>query len=213
MAKLEDVLDLYAQPARSDRARVCIDARPCLLRGDVLAPLPPRPGQVAREDYQYERNGSAVALLAYRIDTGERYVELRPQRRKQDYAQFVHAAIDVLCPDVPRVAIVNDNLNTHTAGAFYEAFDAATARQLVQRIEFHYTPKHASWLNMVELEFSARARQCLDRRIATIAQLTEEVQTWAADRNLAGTTIHWSFTASDARSKLRRHYQRIYSTN
>jgi hypothetical protein len=103
-----------------------------------------KPGQVAREDYQYERNGSAVALLAYRIDTGERYAEIRPQRTKQDYAQFVQAAIDVLCPDVPRVAIVNDNLNTHTAGAFYAAFDAATARHLVQRIDWHYTPKHAS---------------------------------------------------------------------
>ncbi len=207
------MLELYAQPPRPDLARICMDERPCLLRGDVLAPLPPRPGQIAREDYQYERNGSAVALLAYRIDTGERYVEIRPQRTKQDYAQFVHAAISVLCPDVPRVAIVNDNLNTHTPGAFYEAFDAATARQLVQRIAFHYTPKHASWLNMVELEFSALARQCLDRRIATIEQLTEEVQLWAADRNLAGTTIHWSFTVAQSRAKLRRHYQRVHSKN
>ncbi len=205
------MLDLYAQPARPDLARVCIDERPCLLRGDVLAPLPLKPGQVAREDYQYERNGSAVALLAYRIDTGERYAEIRAQRTKQDYAQFVQAAITVLCPGVPRVAIVNDNLNTHTPGAFYEAFDAATARQLVQQIEFHYTPKHASWLNMVELEFSALARQCLDRRIATIEQLTDEVEAWVADRNLAGVTIHWSFTAGNARSKLRRHYQRVYS--
>lgn len=207
------MLDLYAQPPQSNFARVCIDERPCLLRGEHIAPLPPRPGQEAREDYQYERNGSAVALLAYRIDTGERYVEIRSQRTKQDYAQFVQAAISVLCPGVLRVAIVNDNLNTHTAGAFYEAFDAATARQLAQRIDWHYTPKHASWLNMVELEFSALARQCLDRRIATIAQLTDEVNAWAADRNLAGVTVHWSFTASAARSKLRRHYQRVYSKN
>ena len=207
------MLELYAQPVRPEVARVCIDERPCLLRGDVLAPLPVQPGQAAREDYQYERNGSAVALLAYRIDTGERYVEIRPQRTKQDYAQFVQAAIDVLCPGVPRVAIVNDNLNTHTAGAFYEAFDAATARHLAQRIAFHYTPKHASWLNMVELEFSALARQCLDRRIATIDQLAEEVQAWAADRNLAGITIHWSFTVGQSRSKLRRHYRRVCSKN
>ncbi len=207
------MLDLYAQPARPDLARVCIDERPCLLRGDVLAPLPSRPGQVAREDYQYERNGSAVALLAYRIDTGERYAEIRPQRTKQDYAQFVQTAINVLCPEVPRVAIVNDNLNTHTPGAFYQAFDAATARRLVQQIEWHYTPKHARWLNMVELEFSALARQCLDRRIATIEQLTDEVDAWVADRNLAGVTIHWSFTASQARTKLRRHYRRVCSRN
>ncbi len=207
------MLELYAQPPRPDLARVCIDERPCLLRGDVLAPLPARPGQVAREDYQYERNGSAVALLAYRIDTGERYVEIRPQRTKQDYAQFVQAAITGLCPEVPRVAIVNDNLNTHTPGALYEAFDAMTARRLAQQIEWHYTPKHASWLNMVELEFSALARQCLDRRIATIEQLTDEVDAWVAERNLAGVTIHWSFTASHARTKLRRHYRRVCSRN
>ncbi len=207
------MLDLYAQPPRPELARVCIDERPCLLRGNVLAPLPATPGQVAREDYQYERNGSAVALLAYRIDTGERYIEIRPQRTKQDYAEFVQAALSALCPDVPRVAIINDNLNTHTMGAFYEAFDAVTARQLVQQIEFHYTPKHASWLNMAEIEFSALARQCLDRRVATIEQLTEEVQAWVADRNLAGVTIHWSFTATQARSKLRRHYRRVYSKN
>ncbi len=207
------MLDLYAQPARPDLARVCIDERPCLLRGDVLAPLPLKPGQVAREDYQYERKGSAVALLAYRIDTGQRYAQIRAHRTKQDYATFVQTALNVLCPDVPRVAIVNDNLNTHTPGAFYEAFDAATARQVVQQIAFHYTPKHASWLNMVELEFSALARQCLDRRIATIEQLTDEVDAWVADRNLAGVTIHWSFTAMKARSKLRRHYQRVCSKN
>ena len=207
------MLELYAQPAQPELARVCIDERPCLLRGDVLVPVPPKPGQVAREDYQYERNGSMVTLLAYRIETGERYVEIRPQRTKQDYAQFVQAALSVLCPDVPRVAIVNDNLNTHTPGAFYEAYDAGTARQLVQQIEFHYTPKHASWLNMAELEFSALARQCLDRRIATIERLTDEVDAWVADRNLAGVTVHWSFTVVNARSKLARHYQRVYSTN
>lgn len=210
---MEDVLELYAQPPCPDLGRLCIDERPCLLRADVVAPLPVKPGHLAKEDYEYERNGSAVALLAYRIDTGQRYVEIRAQRTKYDYASFVQAAMARLCPEVAHVAIVNDNLNTHTYGALYEAFDAATARQLARHITFHYTPKHASWLNMAEIEFSALARQCLDRRIATLEQLTAEVESWVAARNAARMTIHWSFTASRARDKLRRHYQHVCSKN
>jgi hypothetical protein len=157
--------------------------------------------------------GTAVALLAYNIDTGQRYVEVGPQRTKQDYAAFVQAAITQLCPAAYRVAIVNDNLNTHTVGAFYEMFDVRTARQLAQLVQFHYTPKHASWLNMAEIEFSALVRQCLDRRIATIEQLTEEAAAWVAERNAQAVTIHWSFTAHTARHKLQRHYQRVCSKN
>jgi L-lactate utilization protein LutB len=111
------------------------------------------------------------------------------------------------------VRLIQDNLNTHTAGAFYEAFDATTARRLVQRLEFHYTPKHASWLNMAELEFSALVRQCLDRRIGSIEALAHEVANWEAERNARGVRIHWSFTVQDARDKLRRHYDRIFAKN
>ncbi len=175
--------------------------------------MPATPGHVLKEDYQYERNGSAVALLAYCIDTGQRYVEIRPQRTKHDYATFVQAAITQLCPEVPTVAIVNDNLNTHTMGALYETFDAVTARHLAQRIQFHYTPKHASWLNMAEIEFSALARQCLDRRIGTITQLDREVAAWQTKRNAQQVTIHWSFTVATARSKLQRHYYNVCSKN
>jgi hypothetical protein len=210
---MEDVLDLYAQPPQPGVARLCIDERPCVLHGDVLAPLPLKPGAVTKEDYHYVRLGTAVALLAYNIDTGQRYVEVRPQRTKQDYATFVQDAIMTLCPEAHRVAIVNDNLNTHTPGAFYETFDAATARQLAGLVRFHYTPKHASWLNMAEIEFSALVRQCLDRRIATIEQLTEEVAAWVAERNAQAVTIHWSFTAQTARQKLQRHYQKVCSKN
>lgn len=207
------MLAVYAQPAQPNVARLCIDERPCVLHSDVLAPLPAKPGHVAKEDYQYERHGSAVVLLAYDLDAGQRYVEVRPQRTKHDYATFVQAAITVLCPTATTVVIVNDNLNTHTAGAFYEAFDAATARQLVELIRFHYTPKHASWLNMAEIEFSALARQCLDRRIGTIEHLRTEVAAWAGERNMQRVTIHWSFTAQTARHKLKRHYQRVCSKN
>ena len=208
---MEDVLELYAQPPQSGIARLCLDERPCVLHGDVLVPLPIKPGQVVKHDYHYTRNGTAVALLAYNLDTGQRYVEVRPQRTKQDYAAFVQAAIHHLCPEAQQIAIVQDNLNTHTVGAFYETFDAATARQLARLVAFHYTPKHASWLNMAEIEFSALVRQCLDRRIGTIEQLTAEVAAWVAERNAQAVTIHWSFTAQTARNKLQRHYQRVYS--
>ena len=195
---MEDVLDLYAQPPQPGVARLCLDERPCILRGDVRAPLPVKPDHAAKQDYEYERRGTGVVFLAYNLDTGQRYAEVRSQRTKQDYAAFVQAAITHLCPADDRVAIVQDNLNTHTAGAFYESFDAATARQFARLVQFHYTPKHASWLNMAEIEFSALVRQCLDRRIATIEQLRAEVVAWVAERNTQAVTIHWSFTAQVA---------------
>ncbi len=210
---MEDVLDLYAQPPDPDAPRLCLDERPCQLLDDVIAPLPVKPGQAAKQDYEYERNGTACVLLAYNLETGQRYTHVLRQRRKVDYAPFVAAAIEHLCPSAPRVRLIQDNLNTHTAGAFYQAFDAATARRLVQRLEFHYTPKHASWLNMAEIEFSALVRQCLDRRIGSIEALTTEVAAWQADRNARKVTIHWSFTVQDAREKLGRHYHQVYATN
>lgn len=179
----------------------------------MIAPLPPKPGKVAKQDYEYERQGTACVLLAYNLETGQRYTQVLPQRRKVDYAHFVAAAIEHLCPEAERVRVIQDNLNTHTAGAFYQAFDAATARRLVQRLEFHYTPKHASWLNMAEIEFSALARQCLDRRIGTLDALAAEVAAWEADRNARKVTIHWSFTVQDAREKLTRHYTQVFTTN
>lgn len=213
LAKLEDILDLYAQPSDPDAPRICLDERPCQLLNDVIAPLPPKPGKVAKQDYEYERNGTACVLLAYNLDTGQRYTDVRPQRTKVDYARFVATAIEHLCPTVRRVRLIQDNLNTHTAGAFYQAFDAATARQIVQRLEFHYTPKHASWLNMAEIEFSALARQCLDRRIGSIEALAQEVAAWTAERNARRVTIHWSFTVPEARDKLQCHYQHVFSKN
>ena len=210
---MEDVLDLYAQPSNPDAPRICIDERPCQLLGDVIAPLPPKPGKVAKQDYEYERNGTACVLLAYNLETGQRYTQVLPRRTKVDYARFVAAAIERWCPTAARVRLIQDNLNTHTAGAFYQAFDAPTARRLVQRLEFHYTPKHASWLNMAEIEFSALARQCLDRRIGSIEALAHEVAAWEAERNARQVTIHWSFTVQDARDKLQRHYRQIFAKN
>lgn len=208
---MEAVLDLYAQPATPGLARLCMDERPCVLHGEVIAPQPMQPGKTAKQDYQYIRHGSAVALLAYRLETGQRYVEVRPHRTKADYATFLVAAVQALCTDTEHVTVVQDNLNTHTYGAFYTALSAPVARRWVHRLHFCYTPKHASWLNMAEIEFSALARQCLDRRIATIADLQRETAAWVAARNTAAVTVHWSFTVTTAREKLARQYTTVYS--
>ena len=213
LAKLEDILDLYAQPSNPDAPRLCIDERPCQLLNDVIAPVPLKPGKVAKQDYEYERNGTACVVLAYNLETAQRYTHVVSHRTKVDYAHFVAAAIERLCPTAPQVRLIQDNLNTHTAGAFYQAFDAPTARRLVQRLEFHYTPKHASWLNMAGIEFSALARQCLDRRIGSIEALAHEVAAWEADRNARQVQIHWSFTVQDARAKLQRHYDQVFAKN
>ncbi len=213
LAKLEDILDLYAQPSNPTMPRICIDERPCQLLDDVVAPLPPASGKVAKRDYEYVRKGTACVLLAYNLETGQRYTEVRERRTKADYAAFMAAAIACLCPTARRVRVVQDNLNTHTAGAFYHVFDAPTAWQWVQRLEMHYTPKHGSWLNMAEIEFSALVRQCLDRRIGSMERLTHEVAAWEADRNTRKVTIHWSFTVQDARTTLHRHYDQVNATN
>lgn len=204
---------MYAQPTAPDAPRLCLDERPCQLRGDVLVPLPAKPGQVAKQDYEYARNGTAFVLLAYNLETGQRYTEVLRQRTKVDYARFVAAAIAQLCPTAARVRLIQDTLNMHTVGAFYQAFDAPTARQIGQRLEPHYTPKHASWLNMAEIEFSALVRQCLDRRIGTLDRLTHEVTAWTAERNVRSVLIHWSFTVEDARAKLGRHYDQLVAKN
>ena len=175
LAKLEDILDLYAQPSDPSRPRICIDEHPCQHLGDLIAPVPVKPGKATKQDYEYERNGTACVLLAYHLETGQRYTQVLPRRTKADYARFVATAIEHLCPTATRVRRIQDNLNTHTAGAFYQAFDATTARRLVQRLEFHSTPTHASWLNMAELEFSALVRQCFDRRIGSLELLAHEV--------------------------------------
>ena len=213
LAKFEHILDRYAQPSDPRRPRSGIDARPCQLLGDVIAPVPVQPGKAAKQDYEYERTGTACVLLAYNLQTGQRYPPVLPRRTKADYARCVAAAIAHLCPTATRERLIQDNRNTHTAGAVYQAVDATTARRLVQRLEFHYTPQHARWLNMAELEFAALVRQCLDRRIGSLELLAHEVAAWEADRNARRVTIHGSFTVQDARTKLERHYQRVFSTN
>lgn len=210
---MEDVLDLYAQPAQPGRARLCFDERPCQLLGDKLAALPARPGQVAKQDHEYVRHGTAVVLLAYDLDTGQRYTQVRARRTKADYAEFLHQLITTHYAHVPQVELVQDNLNTHAYGAFYDHLPAAQARALSRQVRFHFTPKHGSWLNMAELEFSALARQCLDRRIASIQELAEQVQAWQVERNRRAVKIHWSFTVANAKDKMQHWYAKVNPAN
>jgi hypothetical protein len=207
------VLALYAQPAQPGRARLCFDERPCQLLGDKLAALPARPKQVAKQDYEYVRHGTAVVLLAYDLDTGQRYAQVRARRTKADYAEFIHHLVTTHYAGTAHIDLVQDNLNTHAYGAFYTHLPAAQARALSQRVRFHFTPKHGYWLNMAELEFSALARQCLDRRIASIEQLNEQVQAWAAERNRRAVKIHWSFTVKAAEDKLQHWYTKVNPAN
>ncbi|WP_394335392.1 IS630 family transposase [Hymenobacter amundsenii] len=213
LAKLEDVLTLYAQPAEPGRARLCFDERPCQLLGDKLAALPARPGQVAKQDHEYVRHGTAVVLLAYDLDTGQRYAQVRARRTKADYAEFLHQVLTSHYADVPRVELVQDNLNTHAYGSFYEHLPVAQARALSRQVCFHFTPKHGSWLNMAELEFSALARQCLDRRIASIDELARQVQAWATERNQRAVKVNWSFTLAKAEEKMGHWYTKVNPVN
>nr|WP_246169347.1 IS630 family transposase [Rudanella paleaurantiibacter] len=213
MAKMEAVLDFYAQPTDSQRPRLCFDERPCQLLADVLAPLPVQPGKAAKQDNEYVRNGTAVVLLAYDLDTGQRYVQVRQRRTKRDYAEFMHTVLTERYPNVNQLHVLQDNLNTHQAGSFYERFDAVTAHELAHQFVWHYTPKHGSWLNMAEIEFAALSKQCLDRRIGDIATLEKEVLAWVEERNRQAVKINWLFDTPQARKRLKRHYTKINPEN
>lgn len=210
---MEDVLDLYDWPHEEGVARLCFDERPCQLLGEVITALPMKAGKAKREDNEYTRNGTAVVLLAYDIDTGKRYVEVRERRTKKDYAAFMQHLLDEHYADKTRIHLVQDNLNTHTFGAFYEHLLAAKARAMTSKLTFHFTPKHGSWLNTAEIEFSALARQCLDRRINNIDALSEQVLAWADERNRQSVKVHWSFTVDTAREKMASQYEKVNKAN
>jgi transposase len=210
LANMEDVLDFYAQPPDNDAVRLCFDERPCLLVGDVAEPLPMKSDAPKRLDYEYFRLDPCVILLAYNMDTGQRHAKVCDTKTKIDYARFLNEVIEQHYPLAPSIGIVQDNLNTHTKGSFYKTFDAEKARELSQKIQFHFTPKHASWLNMAEIEFSSVSRQCLQRRFADIKTLKTQVEAWERQRNRDAVKIHWSFTVEEARKKLKRHYLNVF---
>lgn len=213
LAAMEDVLDVYEQGMEEGVVRLSFDERPCQLLDHVLTPLPLEPGKSTRIDSEYERKGTCCILLAYDIDSGERYAQVRKQRTKADYAQFIDQVVKEHYSQAKRVELVQDNLNTHTYGSFYEHLPVDRAAQLRKLIHFHFTPKHGSWLNMAEIEFSALSRQCLDRRIASIEQMQKEVKTWVEKRNEQKIKINWSFTTSKARDKMKTKYKKVESKN
>lgn len=206
VASMEDVLSLYSEPVDPARPRLCFDERPCLMVSDVADPLPMQPAESQRLDYEYKRLEPAVVLLAYNMDTGQRHVVISSTKTKIDYAHFIADVINGHYPQAAAIRLVQDNLGTHTKGSFYKAFPPQQARQIAQKLEFHFTPKHASWLNMAELEFSALSKQCLDRRFVSLELLEKETLAWARQRNQDAIKIHWSFTIKEARDKLMRRY-------
>jgi len=203
---MEDILDFYAESDDPLRPVVCLDECPYQLRGNVIAPVPPRPGRAARYDYEYKRGGTQSLFIVFCPTRGWRHVIVSDHHAKQDFAQVIRWLVDEQFPDVERIRLVVDNLNTHSPASFYTAFSAAEARCLTRKLEFHYTPKHASWLNMVEIELSILGRQCLDRRIPDGETLRREVATWEQGRNDQQATVSWHFTTARAREKLGRCY-------
>ena len=203
---MEDVLDLYSEPEDPERPVVCFDECPCQLVAEVRPPEPAQEGKPRRVDYEYKRNGTANLFMIVEPKAGWRHVEVTGQRTKMDFAAQMKALVDEYMPEAKLIRVVLDNLNTHTPAALYEAFAPEEARRIVSKLEFHYTPKHGSWLNMAELELAALATQCLDRRIPDAASLERETGAWEGERNRTGVQIHWRFTTIDARSKLARLY-------
>lgn len=203
---MEDVLDLYAAPYAADHPVVCFDERPVQLLAETRPPQPVARGRPARIDYEYRRAGTANLFLCFEPRVGWRHVAVTAQRTNQDFARQMRALVDVHYPKAPVIAVVLDNLSTHSPAALYQTFPAAEARRLIKRLEFHYTPKHGSWLNMAELEFALLSRQCLDRRLPDQATLQGEIGAWETQRNAARATAQWRFTVAQARTKLRRLY-------
>lgn len=210
---MEDILAVYNRPVDPKRARLCFDERPCQLLDDVIVGLPIKPGKVAKEDNEYVRQGTAVVLLAYDYDRGVRYTQTRKRRTKADYAEFVQQIVSAHYADIAFIDLVQDNLNTHKYGSFYEHLPLAQARVLSRKLVFHFTPKHGSWLNTAEIEFSALARQCLNRRIGSLDELDRQVNLWTAERNERAIKIHWSFTVASAEDKLNRWYVQVNPAN
>src|SRR5574341_592222 len=203
---MEEVLDLYEKPYDSRRPLVCLDETSKQLLSDAQAPLPPQPAQIARQDYEYERKGVCNLFMCFEPLQSRRHVQVTDQRTAVDWAHFMRDLAERHYPDAYKIVVVMDNLNTHGPGSFYEAFAPAEAKRLAVRFEFHYTPKHGSWLNMAEIELSALSRMCLDRRIPDKAALAREVSAWERERNAKSVTIDWRFTTDDARIKLKKLY-------
>jgi hypothetical protein len=203
---MEDVLELYAEPYDPKRPKVNFDETSKQLIEETRQPLPPQPGQPERYDYEYERGGTRNLFLFTEPQAGWRHINVTEHRTMIDFAHQMKWLVDERYPEAEVIRIVLDNLNTHKAASLYEAFAPAEARRIIKKLEFHYTPKHGSWLNMAEIELSVLQRQCLNRRLPDEATLTHEVGVWEKQRNEKQATIDWRFSVMDAREKLKRLY-------
>jgi len=209
VCRMEDVLATYALPHDPATPLICMDEASKQLIAEIATPLPPRPGQPRGVDYEYERRGVSSLFMLCEPLTGWRHVEVTDRRTKKDWAACIRDLVDKYYPQAQKIRLVLDNLNTHTGASLYEAFPPHEARRILERLEFHYTPKHASWLNMAEIEIGIMNRQCLDRRIDDVNVMRHEVAVWEEKRNTARSRIHWTFTIASARVKLKKQYPSI----
>ena len=206
VARMEDVLDLYAEAPDPKRPVVCFDESPVQLIGEARQPIPAEPGRLERYDYEYRRNGTVNLFVFLDVHRPWRKVKVTERRAAEDYAHCMRDLVDIHYPEAEIIRVVQDNLSTHSAGALYQAFPPAEARRILRRLQFHYTPKHASWLNMVEIENGVLRGQCLDRRIDDPKRLRREITAWERRRNHARSRIKWMFTTDKARAKMGRAY-------
>jgi DDE superfamily endonuclease len=209
VCQMEDVLEIYKLPLDAKRPVICMDEMPKQLLAQTRDLIPCQAGQAAKEDYEYKRKGVADLFMVFEPLQGKRYVEVTEKRRRIEWVAVMKQVADVFYPQAEKIVVVLDNLNTHTPSAFYATLDPEEARRLVERFEFHFTPKHGSWLNMAEIELSALARQCLDRRLPDLETLTQEVRAWQKQRNDEVVKVQWQFKTNAARIKLKHLYPKI----
>ena len=206
VARMEDVLDLYAEEPDPKRPVVCFDESPSQLIGETRQPIPAAPGRPQRFDYEYRRNGTVNLFVCINAHRPWRKVKVTEHRAASDFALSMRELVDVDFPEAERIRLVVDNLSTHTPAALYATFPSGEARRILKRLEFHYTPKHASWLNMAEIEIGVLKGQCLDRRIESYGRLVVEIDAWQSERNQSGARINWMFSTNKARTKMARAY-------
>ena len=206
VCQMEETLEVYRRPLDPRRPLVCMDEMPYQLISETRTPQALRRGRVPRYDYEYKREGVVNLFMVFAPLLGQRYVRVTARRTAKDWAALMRYLVDEMFPEAEKIVLVLDNLNTHVGGALYEAFPPTEARRILDKLEIHYTPKHGSWLNMAEIEFSVLSRQCLDRRIGTVKHLQREVSAWMKARNRGTATVHWQFTVAEARIKLKHLY-------
>jgi transposase len=206
---MEDVLDVYKRLYDPKFPKVCLDETNRQLIAETRKAIRAKPGQPKRKDYEYQRNGVVNLFMMFEPLRARRHVKVKDRRTRKDFAECIQELVDVHYPDAEKIVLVLDNLNTHSTGSLYEAFEPAEARRLADKLEIHYTPKHGSWLNMAEIEIGVLSRQCLSQYIPTKGQMITEVAAWEQKRNQADATVDWQFTTADARVKLKRLYPAI----